>query len=922
MRRALTLALLLFACDDGGPTAEPAPDLGLPDAAVPDVAVPDAAPDAAPDGPPPDVPPPEPARLVINEVDCRNDWVELLNVGGSIADLADYQVQDPRRRAERLQRLSGTAEVGAFTQVALPFDIYCGDMALVLIGPDGQTDPLEAPLEPGAYTFGRLPDETGDFVSTAPTPGAPNAAFEIPGEALFSDEVHRIELTLAPLSIEAVGNDRSVEADAMITINGEERATGVLAVGRNGRYKRIDQKPTLDIQLREPFDGINAILLDAAPLDPAFLTTALAGEMLRAAGVAAPRTGFAWVVINGEDVGLYIVTEAYDAQFLARNFLSSFHIYAATNSDFRPNHETRFTTVYGPQFQRGDLVDLISYWDVPEGESYIANTADFIDWQQVARAFAADVYVSNRDGYAVRRGEMRAHFDNLGRLSMLPAGLEFSLRDPAAWHNGTGEIFRRCLSDEACRNWYDTQLVEVIEAINQVDWHQRFVVLRDLLRPFAEMDPKRLSSLKMFDADAARIERFLLDRQAESAALVECLATQEDEDGDGRRCDEDCDPSNPDIYVGAREFCSDGIDQSCTGTPDDGVCPDCRPAQLAARTYLICPRPRWWEPAQSLCEQQDAQMITFNTRGEARWLTTEALWRSRRDYWLGYTDREEEGVFAWVDGVERDVPWPWNNGEPNNNGEEGEHCAHIRTDGRWNDSICDTPKGILCALPCEDVDADGDGYSGCGFDCDDNDPNINPDAVEICGDGIDQDCNGAADDECDCVTRFRGPHRYLFCPTRTNYDGARAACQAQGADLIIVDSADENAWAYEQSRRVAYQRWWIGLTDTENEGFYRWWDGRRPDFVAHSRGEPNDAGRNEDCIHFWESRAQWNDIPCGANQGAICEDVCPEGQDEDGDGALRCGDDCDDGDPNIGPGVEEACDGVDQDCDGTVDEGC
>ncbi len=99
-------------------------------------------------------------------------------------------------------------------------------------------------------------------------------------------------------------------------------------------------------------------------------------------------------------------------------------------------------------------------------------------------------------------------------------------------------------------------------------------------------------------------------------------------------------------------------------------------------------------------------------------------------------------------------------------------CKHGRicVDGACRDagSVCrddaDCPSGQHCyGGSCIVCDADGDGALGAqcaGEDCDDGDPAVHPDARELCGDGLDNDCDGATDPEDLCAERCQG----VECP--------------------------------------------------------------------------------------------------------------------------------------------------------------
>jgi len=65
---------------------------------------------------------------------------------------------------------------------------------------------------------------------------------------------------------------------------------------------------------------------------------------------------------------------------------------------------------------------------------------------------------------------------------------------------------------------------------------------------------------------------------------------------------------------------------------------------------------------------------------------------------------------------------------------------------------------------------------------------------------------------------------------------------------------------------------WIGLTDIEVEGTFRWQDGTLPNYTNWNPLEPNNEGGNEDCGQIWGIRGrQWNDEFCGFSYFFICE---------------------------------------------------
>ncbi|XP_074483081.1 uncharacterized protein LOC141762859 [Sebastes fasciatus] len=114
---------------------------------------------------------------------------------------------------------------------------------------------------------------------------------------------------------------------------------------------------------------------------------------------------------------------------------------------------------------------------------------------------------------------------------------------------------------------------------------------------------------------------------------------------------------------------------------------------------------------------------------------------------------------------------------------------------------------------------------------------------------------------------------YYFSSNFNSWQESREDCQQRGADLMIINSKEEQEFGSQFNRDT-----WIGLTDSETEGTWKWVDGTALGTSYWRTGEPNSfEGRDEDCgeIRDFEEERNWNDVPCKKQSYWICEKVGP-----------------------------------------------
>ena len=388
-----------------------------------------------------------------------------------------------------------------------------------------------------------------------------------------------------------------------------------------------------------------------------------------------------------------------------------------------------------------------------------------------------------------------------------------------------------------------------------------------------------------------------------------------DEDQDGYTDQVDCDDQDPATYPGATESC-DGLDNDCDDVVPDDEIDDDGDGMAECEGDCDDADDTVYAGAEELCDGLD------NDCDDEVLVEEQDEDADGTSFCGGDCDDSDDQVHPGASEICNaiDDNCDGNTDEGFDNDQDGyTTCGDDGMTGNEDDD-CDDSDASL-----NHDDDDGDTYTSCDGDCEDGDSAIYPGTTEACN-GIDDDCDGVVpSDEVDADS-----DTYLACEECNDddavlnlddldgdgYSTCGGDCSDADAGLNPADADGDGFSTCQGDCNDADAS--LNLSDADSDG----WDTCEGDCDDSDAGqELNDS--DQDGVTTCDGDCDDGNADTYPLATEICDGIdnnCngslpADEADADLDGYMVCENDCDDASPTVNPGATELCDGLDTDCD-------
>jgi hypothetical protein len=309
------------------------------------------------------------------------------------------------------------------------------------------------------------------FASPAPTRAVDDARW------MFDPAVMvQVSLTIPDSSMEQISCDMGAErpyVPATFTMTYAQRgkptktygpsAITLKVKGQYGSFRCLPEGQKAGLKLKFPSgarpDGLKKLTLNNMVQDGSMVSEVLSYEVFRSLGVAAPRTGYAQVAINGTYRGIFLNVETLDSVALPRWYPTTQHLYEGSYGSWWGDTGDAFSGHYevdeGAEGVRSDLQGLLDTAR-NHADGWYARMHPIADLDQMTKMWAAEWFLGHWDGYSqFITNNYYLHADSSGRFTMMPWGTDQAFQW-AERYNGSGDhhLFNGCVADPICSGMY------------------------------------------------------------------------------------------------------------------------------------------------------------------------------------------------------------------------------------------------------------------------------------------------------------------------------------------------------------------------------------------------------------------------------------------------------------------------------------
>lgn len=296
-----------------------------------------------------------------------------------------------------------------------------------------------------------------------------------PGDNFFNDgkvRTFKIQADESALGI-LQKNDRSYVRATVTEGTNVFKDVGIHLKGM-GSFRPFNEKPSFAVKFDkyspdQTFFGLTKIMLNNASQDPTYLAELMATQMFREAGVPAARVTHAFVEVNGRALGLYVVIEAMNKEFLKEHFRNTKgNLYEAYLQDI----DQKLDQDGGSESNQNDLKRFLQVCKIEDRLERWKRLPEVLDVDGYISHLVVELFTSHTDGYAMNRNNYRLYHDPAtDRFVFLAHGIDwafantgFSMKPPM------GSIVTRAVLETAAgRRQFRERRTELFTNVFRLD---------------------------------------------------------------------------------------------------------------------------------------------------------------------------------------------------------------------------------------------------------------------------------------------------------------------------------------------------------------------------------------------------------------------------------------------------------------------